>query len=403
MARIAPWVFKRPGPASVDLLVAVLFVVLTQLDVWTSAFEESGLARAVWGDSVAGPDAISGPALLLTGLSLAWRRQRPLPSTIGVMCGIAAQAVLTGNAPQSLAVTGPMLISVYSVAAYGARRDALVGLAFTVLALAAHDINDPLLPTFMDFANEALFWWLVMLAGWITGLFVNRNRRARALEQIAARLERERDEHAQAAAAEERSRVARELHDIVSHGVGLIALQAGAAQESLEKEPTRVRDRLVAIEGTAREAATELRRMLGVLRRHEEAAERAPLPGLDDLERLTEQLRNAGVDVAVEVHGDHDSLSPAVELSAYRIIQEALTNALKHARPAHVRVVLRRSPAQLQLEISDDGQGERRTDGDGYGLIGMRERVALHGGELEVGPRSGGGYLVRARLPTTEP
>ncbi|HEV2060768.1 MAG TPA: histidine kinase [Solirubrobacteraceae bacterium] len=379
----------RPSPLVVDIVIAAIFVALTQWDVWVN-------------EHVGGPPEISGPTLLLAAVSLAWRRRRPLLSCAGVMGGIAAQALLTANAPESLAVSGPALISVYSVAAYGQRRDALLGLALTGFALAIHDLNDPLLTSFIQWANEALFWWLVLLVGWVAGMFVNRSRRAGVLEEVAVRLERDRNQQAQAAAADERARVARELHDIVSHGVSLIALQAGAAQESLDEEPGRVRERLAAIEGTAREAAAELRRMLDVLRRDDEAAQRAPQPGLAEMGHLTEQLKVAGVDVSLEVHGTGDGLEAATELAAYRIVQEALTNSLKHAAPDHVRVVLRYSATQLEVEISDDGRRTVQPQSDGYGLIGMRERVALHGGQLETGGQPNGGYVVRARLPLTQ-
>ena len=198
--------------------------------------------------------------------------------------------------------------------------------------------------------------------------------------------------------------MARELHDIVSHGVSLIALQAGAAQESIDDEPGRTRERLSAIEGTAREAASELRRMLGVLRRDEDGPQRHPTPGLADLKRLTEQLQAAGVAVTLEVDDAPAPVPAGIELSVYRIVQEALTNAVKHARPHHVRVAVRYRSDELEVEISDDGRsGDGRDGGDGYGLIGMRERVALHGGELQAGARPGGGYAVRARLPCGRP
>lgn len=380
---------RRLNSTVFDWALAGVFTLIAQSDVWITGF-------------VGGSKPVNTLTLLVATVALAWRRRTPLLSAALVMVGVAAQALLTGEAPLSLAVSGPVFIAAYSVAAYGERWDALVGIAMTAAAVAIHDINAPEIQTAQD-VDDQWFWWLAILAAWIVGLYARRHRQARALEDLAVRLEREREEQARAAAARERARVARELHDVVAHGVGLIALQAGAAQETLDTEPGRARERLAAIEGTARDAAVELRRLLGVLRRDEEAPERAPQPNLGDLERLVEALRAADVTIELRIEGVRQTLPAGVELSAYRIVQEALTNAIKHADPDQVTVVVRYESDELELEITDDGRGKARADEDGFGLTGMRERVALHGGELQAGRNGGTGYVVRARLPREQP
>jgi signal transduction histidine kinase len=390
---------RRRDPVVVDLAFVVVFGAIAQWEIWLPGRLSEALDPPGF---IGGSKVVNSLTLLLAAVALAWRRSRPLASTAAVMTGIAAQAALTGHPPVGPVVAGPVLLSVYSLAAYGSRREALIGLVLAVAAGAIHDISDPALRTAAD-VDAASFWWLVTLVAWIIGRYVRRRRQARVLEELAARLEREREEQARAAAARERARVARELHDVVSHGVSLIALQAGAAQETLDEQPERARERLAAIEGTAREAASELRRLLGVLRRDEHAPERAPQPGLAELEHMVEQLHTAGVDVTLEIDGRRERLAPGIELSAYRIVQEALTNAVKHGRPNRVCVMVRYRPDELELEVSDNGRDKTRTDGGGYGLIGMRERVALYGGRLEAGPGGGGGYVLRAWLPREPP
>lgn len=201
------------------------------------------------------------------------------------------------------------------------------------------------------------------------------------------------------AVAEERSRIARELHDVIAHSVSVMVVQAQASQRLLDGEQGEARQALGSIETTGRQALTEMRRLLGILRRTDAELALAPQPGLGSLDALIGQFRESGLPVDLRVEGEPRSLPPGVDLSAYRIVQEALTNALKHAGPARADVVVRYSDDGVELEIADDGPGTGKGGGSGHGLVGMRERVALYGGTLESGKQDGGGYFVRARLP----
>jgi signal transduction histidine kinase len=231
-----------------------------------------------------------------------------------------------------------------------------------------------------------------------------RQRRAKEelLEERAAALEREREEKARTAVAEERARIGRELHDVVAHAVSVIVVQARGGRRALQEDVEQARQAFDSIETTGGQALTEMRRLLGRLRDKEEQLALEPRPGLAHLGALVEQVREAGLPVELVTEGPPVELPPGVDLSAYRIVQEGLTNALKHAGPARARVVVRYDDGELELEISDDGKGVGRgvrDAGGGQGLIGIRERVAVYGGELEAGRQPEGGYLLRARLP----
>jgi signal transduction histidine kinase len=241
---------------------------------------------------------------------------------------------------------------------------------------------------------------LVFAIAWLVGREVRRRRReVTLLQERAARLEHDQEEQARAAVVEERGRIARELHDVVAHSVSVMVVQAQAGPHLLG-EPDQARGVFRSIESSGREALVELRRLLGILRTGDEELAIGPQPGLSSLGSLVEQVREAGLPVELRVEGDPVQLPPGVDLSAYRIVQEALTNTLKHAGRAEAEVVVRYGPSALELEISDDGSGAPASvNGSGHGLIGMRERVALYGGALEAGTRNGGGYAVRARLP----
>ena len=204
---------------------------------------------------------------------------------------------------------------------------------------------------------------------------------------------------AEQAAAEERARIARELHDVVAHSVSVMVVQASGVRRLLKDEQHRERDALLSVEQIGRQALTEMRRMLGVMRTEPgELPSLAPQPGLQHLERLVAQVEEAGLPVTLRIEGERPELSPGIDLSAYRIVQEGLTNALKHSRGGHAEVIVRYDDDSVQLEITDDGIGANG-DGPGHGLVGMRERVALYGGKLVAGPRDGGGFVLRAELP----
>jgi signal transduction histidine kinase len=218
-------------------------------------------------------------------------------------------------------------------------------------------------------------------------------------KERASRAEREREERARTAVTEERARIARELHDVVGHSVSVMTVQASAVRRLLRPEQQRERESLLIVEQTGREALAEMRRMVGVLRRPEEAPALAPQPSLEHLNKLVEQAREAGLPVELRIEGDPLPLPAGLDLTAYRLVQEGLTNALKHARARHAEVLVHYSDGHVELTVSDDGRGAGDRDGGGHGLVGMRERVTVYGGELEAGPRPEGGYRLRARLP----
>ena len=218
-------------------------------------------------------------------------------------------------------------------------------------------------------------------------------------KERASRAEREREERAQTAVTEERARIARELHDVVGHSVSVMTVQASAVRRLLRPDQERERDALLIVEKTGREALAEMRRMVGVLRRPEEAPALAPQPSIEHLDKLVEQVREAGLPVQLRVEGDPLPLPAGLDLTAYRLVQEGLTNALKHARAQHAEVLVHYSDGHVELTVSDDGRGAGDRDGGGHGLVGMRERITVYGGELEAGPRPEGGYRLRARLP----
>lgn len=231
-------------------------------------------------------------------------------------------------------------------------------------------------------------------------LAARHNARARELAAQEARLEADRiATAADRAVAEERQRIARELHDVVAHSVSVMTVQAGAVRRLLRPDQERERQALETVEATGREALTEMRRLVGLLRQQGAMPEFAPQPSMRAVDVLVGTVREAGLPVELAVEGEPTELPPGVDLSAYRVIQEALTNALKYAGPANAWVTVRWKDVELELEIANDGRSEPGGDGGGHGLDGLRERVALVGGSIESGPRNGGGFFVKAHLP----
>lgn len=225
--------------------------------------------------------------------------------------------------------------------------------------------------------------------------------RERSHRETAERLDAERERGARAAAWGERSRIARELHDVIAHSVSVMVIQAGGARMVMDSEPDRADTSLRLVERAGRDALAEMRRLLGVLDAGEDRRALEPQPGLADIEDLLARTRAAGLAIELRVEGDATSVSPALDLCAYRIVQEALTNAIKHAGAASARVRLHWSADALELEIADDGRGPIATNGSsgGHGIAGMRERAALHGGSMQAGTNPDGGFAVRAQLP----
>jgi signal transduction histidine kinase len=323
--------------------------------------------------------------LLLATLPVAVRRIAPVPVLAVTLAAALASSLAYDNFP----FPGP-LIALYTVARHVRRPSSLRAAGGTAVSLPLLILGDPSLGFWEVFGIYAVF-----AAAWLLGDNL-RTRRERA-----ARLEAERKANVRRAAAEEQARIAREVHDIVGHSVSVMTIQAAAAGDAFDQRPAQVREALRAIESTGRETLAELRRLLAGART-DETGSFAPAPGLDGLDALVERVRAAGLDVELSAQERPGSLPPSVDLSAYRIVQEALTNTLKHANASRARVDVRQGNGSLEIEVADDGQGA--TAGPpGHGIIGMRERAALFGGELSAGPAPGGGFVVRARLPVAEP
>jgi signal transduction histidine kinase len=275
------------------------------------------------------------------------------------------------------------------------RLQAVAGLAVAegVLAVVVH--NDPR-SHIGDFVVATIIYTVVWMVAFAVG---RKSVEADEAKERATRAEREREERAHAAVEEERARIARELHDVVGHSVSVMTVQASGVRRLLRPEQEREREALLIVERTGREALAEMRRMVGVLRRPEEAPALAPQPSLEHLDRLVEQTREAGLPVDLRVVGEAVELPAGVDLTAYRLVQEGLTNALKHARATRAEVLVNYGDGQIEVMVRDDGKGVGNGDGGGHGLVGMRERVSVYGGELDAGPQAGGGYRLRARLP----
>ena len=362
---------------AVDALLAAALAALVLSDVFTS---ENYLTGSV---------AVYVPVALLMTVPLAWRRRAPLVVVEVVMGAFAAQSFILDPAPTPDVELVPALIAVYSVAAHGERGAAFVGAGFSLAAgLVWLGLNDFLLPT-------------VMFGGaWFAGRLVQKRQLyAQVFAERARVLEREQEANARVAAAEERVRLARELHDAVGHSVSVMVVQAGAERLALGEERPSTRDALLAIERTGRQALAEMSRLLGLLRKEGEGLALAPRPTLAHADALVQTVRDVGVPVELRVEGEPRSLAPSVDVSAYRILQEALTNVVKHAGPARASVAVRYGDSDVEVEVSDDGRGPLNGNRAGYGLAGMRERVELHGGTLEAGKNNRGGFIVKARLP----
>jgi signal transduction histidine kinase len=364
-------------PILVDRLVAVVATVGVEAEVW--------LGGGTHGHPL--PFALLGP---LVTLPIAVRRRWPLQVAL---LATALDALATGlwGPPEVVSLFVAWAFALYGLAVWTGTREFATGTLFFGVTSAAAIVIGPG-PT-----QGGVVFTLVAL---LVLMLVRRVVRERELR--AGLLEREEGLRAREAVVEERARIARELHDMVAHNVSMIVLQAGAERRALPTEARSTREVLTTIEEVGRQALVEMRRLLGMLRTEEGESALAPQPSLATLELLVDQVREAGLPVEVDIHGQPRPLAGGIELAAYRIIQEALTNSLRHAGDARARVAIRYGGKSLEIEVSDDGRGSADADGlggGGHGLVGMRERVALYGGTLDVGRRNGGGFTVRAVLP----
>jgi signal transduction histidine kinase len=387
------------NPWIVDGVLAAAFTVL---GVATSYGQDIYDDRGVIEDGFREP----GPLLILTVLvvcvPVAFRRRWPLGALVVSCIGVLIHILI--GWPEG-AVPATTLFLTYSVAVWSPARRAVAGLAAVAVTVTVLALNDaPGLDAVGILGAMAQF-----AAVWAIGIAI-RNRRMATDARVREAEERAEVERQRAARgiAEERLRIAQELHDVVAHSMSVIAVQAGVGAHVLEEHPSQARAALEAISATSRGTLTEMRRLLGVLRDSDGARSHAPAPGLSDLPQLVRDVQSVGVPVTLHVEGSTDCVNSGVELSAYRVVQEALTNVIKHAGgTTRVDVNVRHAPGALTIEVVDDGRGAASVagsdgiavNGTGHGLIGMRERVELWGGELAAGPAAGGGYRVRATLP----
>ena len=360
----------------VDAVVVVL-AVAAQIEVWSDPHQV--------------PRLVTAPAALLWTLPLLLRGRFPLGAPALVFAILGLESFLSGHVVTEGQVNAFALIAAFCVSGTHINpRRALVGGAIGYAALAAIVLND------VPSSENAVPIFLIGAAGWAVGrALAERGRRAAELEQRARHLEQAHE----AAALTERARIASELHDVVAHSVSVMTIQAGAARLLLDDDPEKARQPLIAVEETGHQALAEMRRLLGVLRGSDDTT-LTPQPGLAQLDVLVEQTRAAGLPVDVTSDGQPRPLSPGIDLTAFRIVQEALTNVLKHGGAARARVSVRYRADTLELEVTNSGR-VAHADGGGYGLLGMRQRVALYGGALDAEPRPEGGFEVRARLPIT--
>jgi signal transduction histidine kinase len=369
-----------------DVSVAAVLFAAALLELVLSDPSSSAPAEAV--------------AVGLTTVPLAWRSPFPV-STVAISTGGIALAAILGFPAGDLIVPylAP-LVAVYSVGVHSSRQGIAAAAAIALTAFSVVVATSP---------SEQLSDLAFIAAGIVAALAVGLAVRQMGFETDtlaarAAELERDRDEAARAAIAAERARIARELHDVIGHSISVMGVQAGAVRRVLGPEQEREREALLSVERVGRDAVTEMRRLLGFLRPADGDRTSEPTPTLARVDELVADLRRAGLDVDLVIEGDLDDVSAGRALAAFRILQEALTNALKHAPEAHVRAVVRRRRDELVIDVSDDGAGAKppASNGGGYGLVGMRERVALYGGTVEAGPTSERGYAVVAHLPTED-
>ena len=337
------------------------------------------LAEIVTADGIDAP----WPARILfalgTTLPLLWRRSAPVPVLVATLGTIALTDSAYGLANEASVPFAGVLVATYASGAYTNRRDGriaavVIGVLVVTMVLAIGE----------NVAGDAIFIGGILYAVWGAATVVrSRQELATALAARTVELEHEREEKAKLAVAEERARIARELHDVVAHKLSIMVVQAGAERRAIGDERPETTEVLQTIEDTGRGAMAEMRRLLGMLRRSDDELALAPQPSLSHLDDLVAHVREAGMPVDLRVEGEPRALPPGIDLSAYRIVQEALTNALKHAGPARARVTVRYGETELDIEIADDGAGATEpVPAGGHGLVGMRERVALFGGEI---------------------
>jgi signal transduction histidine kinase len=365
--------------------LAVAVGLLAQLEVW-------------WG---VGSTHRQGPlwaqALLyaVTAALLAGRRWRPL-ACLTAMVGVSIVEFVLVGSPEGFGVCVAPLIATYTVANHVDRRRSWLGLVLAIVLFTAWAMFDPMNDDTAERVSS-LVWLSLAVISWLLGALVRGTR----LNAEQRRVNRE--QSASRAVAEERNRIARELHDVIGHSVSVMTVQASAVRRRLRADQVVEREALVTVEAVGRDALSEMRRMVGILRQEGESAELEPQPGLSQLGRLAEQFRVSGLPVALSVTGSSRELAPGLDLTAYRLVQEGLTNTLRHAHNPHgAEVAVTYGDDRLEVAVRDDGQSTSDAWGpgqNGNGLLGMRERVGVYGGSLVARNRPEGGFELVASLP----
>jgi signal transduction histidine kinase len=363
-----------------DIAIAVALVAALELEALTEDL---------------GRTSVAVTAFAVLGVAVAFRRAAPLGALV---VGLAALLAAVGAGMSMKTPVSPLLFYVlvlYAVALREEWRRAVAGLVVALGATFASLVVAHLHGEAFDW-TDVPFVTLISATPWVVGRAMRgRLDESGVLEERVERLERER----LTAVADERARIARELHDVIAHSVSVMVVQAGAAEEVLRRDPARAVEPIRAVQDSGRQALVEMTRLLGLLRDDGAELGLAPQPGLDALPTLVAQVEEAGLAVRLRAEGERRTLPPAIELTAYRLLQEALTNALKHAGSARVDVLLRYAADALEIEVLDDGDGGGSGHAGGHGLVGMRERVSVFRGEFDAGPRPEGGFAVRALLP----
>ena len=381
--RFVAW-FRALNPWVLDAVLGTVFTIAGLVNLFGSTDPAVDYRNA---------DALG--VVLSLGCSVPFFFRRRAPFATALVTTAAVTLLLILEYPSNTQ-TQMVLVSAYTLASHAEGLRRIVGFAAIEIGVGAvAAIGTPGAST-----AEIILAGAFYAAAYFFGAAM-RNRRLylEQVEERAASLEREHEESAKRALADERLRIAQELHDVVAHSMGVIAVQAGVGAHVIDTDPAEAKKSLDAISTTSRATLTEIRRLLGVLRSDDDGGYE-PAPGLADLDRLVTDLDGAGLAVDVQVEGARHELPPGVDLTADRIVQEALTNVLKHAGPASATVTVGYEPDAVRIEVLDDGRGVNgRASAGGHGLVGMRERVAVYGGTLETGPRVGGGFRISARLP----
>jgi signal transduction histidine kinase len=370
----------RSQPRHADLALAALLAAFGLAELWIVHVD---------------PKSIAVPATAVAGLALSFRRRAPLLTVAAVLGAMATESLLGVSLQKPDAPLLMALVAVYTAGAYLPLRDAVAGLALAIAGIGA-SLEGSSTNGHSDFA----FTSVVVTAGWLVGRGMHgRVTQTTALAERTQRLEQETEAERAAAIAEERRRIARDLHDVIAHSVSVMVVQAGAAEDLLDRDQAGVREPIRAVQETGRGALVEISRLLGLLREDGAELGLAPQPRLDELPELVAQTEAAGLPVDLRIEGTPRPLPLGVDLSVYRIAQEALTNALRHSGGDRAQVVLNYNDDTVELAVENDGVASANGHRGGHGLIGMRERVAVFGGTLEAGPSPEGGFRVVARLP----